>query len=196
MYKHKNGLTLKKIEKEDLEDLKNLKNESWFGTHNITFVNSEDQLKWFNSLNPNKDIILISYDSNTNQKIGLYKVNEIDWVNRKCSEGHDVFESARGLGYGKLLLEAGIDFVFEVLNMQRVEAEVLENNIASQKCCDYVGYTKEGVKRKSIHKCGEYLDSFMYGMLRNEWCELERVKKYGNICNTSYIPKNKKTYDK
>ena len=59
MYNHKNGIVLRKLEKEDLFLLKELKNESWFGTHNITFVNEQDQEKWFNSLDSNKNLILI-----------------------------------------------------------------------------------------------------------------------------------------
>ena len=45
MYIHKNGIRLVKISKEDLPLLRDLKNESWFGTHNISFVNLTDQEK-------------------------------------------------------------------------------------------------------------------------------------------------------
>jgi RimJ/RimL family protein N-acetyltransferase len=191
MYVHKNGLTLVKIEKEDLPLLKDLKNESWFGTHNITFVNNTDQEKWFNTLDSNKNMVLVAKTTDTNYKVGIFKIDNIDWVNRKCYEGHDIFKEHRGNGYGKLILEAGIDFVFEVLNMNRVEAEVLENNIASQKCCEYIDYSIEGVKRSAIHKCGDYINSIIYGMLREEWFTSDRVKyKYEGVCNLSYKPKN------
>jgi RimJ/RimL family protein N-acetyltransferase len=190
MYKHKNGITLKKLEKEDLPILKNLKNESWFGTHNISFVNDDDQENWFKTLNASKNLFLIAYKTDTTEKIGLYKIQNIDWVNRKYDSAHDVFESHRGKGYSKPVLEAGIDFGFEVLNMNRIDTEVLENNLASYKTAMYVGFIQEGIKRKCIHKCGEYLDSSFLGILRNEWKELERVKKYNGICNISYTPKN------
>lgn len=189
MYIHKNGISLVKLSKSELPLLRDLKNESWFGTHNINFVNDTDQNNWFNNLNPHKQLVLIA--KSNGDSVGLFKIDNIDWINRKCSEGHDTFKEHRGNGYGKLILEAGIDFVFEVLNMNRVEAEVLENNIASQKCCDYIGYPQEGVKKNAIHKCGEYLDSIMYGLTYDEWSTLERVKiKYDGICNLSYLPKN------
>jgi ribosomal-protein-alanine N-acetyltransferase len=191
MYIHKNGLSLIKVSKKDLSLLKDLKNESWFGTHNIYFVNDTDQENWFNNLNPSKQLVLIVVNTQTQEQVGLFKIDNIDWINRKCSEGHDTFKNQRGKGYGKLILEAGIDFVFEVLNMNRVEAEVLENNIASQKCCSYIEYPQEGRRKKAIHKCGEYLDSIIYGFLREDWMQTSRVKdKYQGICNLSYIPKN------
>ena len=191
MYKHKNGITLIKITQQDLPLLLNLKNESWFGTHNISFVNEYDQKKWFESLNPQKTLILKAINNNC-EIVGLYKISNIDWVNRRYDSAHDVFESYRGKGYSKPVLEAGVDFGFEVLNMNRIDTEVLENNIASLKSAIWVGYIKEGQKRKCIHKCGEYLDSIILGILKEEWLELERVKKYKGICNISYQPKNSK----
>lgn len=193
MYIHKNGLALRKIEENDLSLLKDLKNESWFGTHNIVFVNDFEQKKWFENLNPNKQLVLIAIETINKQPVGLFKIDNIDWVNRKCDEGHDTFKEQRGKGFGKLILEAGIDFIFEVLNMNKVQAEVLENNIASQKCCSYIEYPQEGRRKQAIHKCGEYLDSIIYGFLRDDWSQTDRVKnKYSSMCNTSYKPKNNK----
>ena len=196
MYKHKNGIILKKIEFLDLKILKNLKNESWFGTHNVSFANDRDQEKWFDSLDSNKTLILIAIDSKSGNKVGLYKIQNIDWVNRKYDSAHDIFEEHRGQGFSKSVLECGIDFGFEVLNMNRIDTEVLENNLASLKSAEWVGFIKEGVKRNCIYKCGEYIDSIILGILHNEWKELCRVKNYNKVCNLSYIPKNDKNYER
>jgi RimJ/RimL family protein N-acetyltransferase len=189
MYKHKNGITLVKIDKSDLEVLKNLKNESWFGTHSVSFVNDTDQEKWFDSLNSNKTLILKALNNN-NEFVGVYKINNIDWVNRRYDSAHDVLENFRGKGYSKPVLEAGIDFGFEVLNINRIDTEVLENNIASLKSALWVGFIQEGIKRKCIHKCGQYLDSIFLGLIKSDWVLLDRVKNYQGTCNFSYTPKN------
>jgi RimJ/RimL family protein N-acetyltransferase len=192
MYIHKEGITLRKIERDDLPYLKELKNESWFGTHRITLLNDLDQERWFEKLNPNTHLILIAEDTKNNDRIGLYKMQNIDWYNRKYDSSHDVFKEHRGKGWSKPVLVAGTDFAFEVMNMNRIDGEVLENNIASRKSAVYAGFQEEGVRRKSIHKCGEWLDSIHIGILRDEWKELDRVKGYGGICNLSYVPKNNK----
>ena len=189
MYIHKNGITLSKIEKSDLIILQELKNESWFGTHNISFVNELDQEKWFNNLDSNKTLILKATNSKK-EFIGIYKISNIDWVNRKYDSAHDVIKNYRGMGYSKPILEAGIDFGFEVLNMNRIDTEVLENNLASLKSAIWVGFIKEGIKRKCVYKCGEYLDSIFLGIIRYDWVKLERISNYNNICNLSYKPKN------
>lgn len=203
MYKHKNGIILRKLEKEQLPRLKGLKNESWFGTHNISFVNDLDQERWFDSLDSSKNLILVVSTIRDKQTgggipyksevvIGLYKISNIDWINRRYDSGHDIFEAERGKGYCKPLLAAGVDFGFEVLNMNRIDTEVLENNIASLKCSLYAGFEEEGRKRKCVHKCGEYLDSIFLGVLRNDWSKLKRVEEYNGVCNLSYTPKNDK----
>ena len=189
MYKHKNGITLKKIDKSDLFSLELLKNESWFGTHNISFVNTTDQEKWFNSLDSSKSLILKAYNKD-DEIVGFYKINNIDWINRKYDSAHDIISNHRGKGYSKPVLEAGVDFGFEVLNMNRIDTEVLENNIASLKSAIWVGFVKEGVKRKCIHKCGEYLDSIFLGIVKEDWIQLDRVKSLEDLCNISYTPKN------
>lgn len=190
MYIHKNGICLRKIEKYDLPKLKDLKNESWFGTHHITFLNDFDQEKWFEGLNRNTHLILIAIDIKTGNEVGVYKFQNIDWYNRKYDSSHDVFKEFRGMGYSKPVLCAGTDFAFEVMNMNRIDGEVLENNVASLKSALYTGFTEEGVRRKSIYKCGEYLNSIHIGLLREDWVNLERIKEYGGICNVSYKPKN------
>lgn len=190
MYIHKNGITLIKIDNEDLEVLKNLKNESWFGTHTTSFVNTHDQNKWFNSLDSNNQIILKATSSN--YFIGVYKISNINWINRSYDSAHDIIKEFRGRGFSKKVLEAGVDFGFEVLNMNRLNTEVIENNIASLKSALWVGFEKEGIKKEAVYKCNGYLDSIVLGIIRTNWIKLERVKNYNNLCNISYTPKNEK----
>ncbi len=191
MYKHKNGIILKKLTSDYLPLLASLKNESWFGTHQISFVNELDQQRWFESIDSSNSMFLLAeYDDHV---VGLYKIQNLDWMNRQYDSAHDVFEASRGKGFSTRVLEAGVDFGFEVLNMNRLNTEVLENNLASMKSALKVGYVKEGIRRKAIYKCNEYLDSIVLGIIRNEWEQLERVKDYNGVCNKSYAPKNDKS---
>lgn len=189
MYQHKNGIKFSKLPKTLLPKLLELKEESWFGTHNIAIVNLDDQERWYNSISQSKnDIILVAiYNS---ESIGLFKINNIDWISRGAHIGHDIFSEFRGKGLGYKIVEAGVDFCFEILNMHRLDAEVLANNLASQKTLFNGGFVQEGIRRAAVHKCNEYLDSIVCGVLRTDWLTLERVKNYDFVCNTSYQPLN------
>lgn len=190
MYEHKNGLKLVLLEREHLKAMKELKDESWFGTHHITMNNMVQQEKWFESLDNKNSMFFIVYNRD-DEPVGTYKLADIDWISRSYHSAHDVFKEHRGRGLSKPVLEAGVDFGFEVLNMHRLDTEVLENNIASLKSALWVGYTQEGIRRKAVYKCGTYLDSICLGLVREDWEQLERVKSYDNICNNSYTPKDK-----
>jgi RimJ/RimL family protein N-acetyltransferase len=202
-YAHKTDLAFRKVEESDLEVLKFLKDESWFGTHQNTLVNSRDQHRWFDSItvNPNA-LTLMAHDlkgrkaflQNVAQSapIGVFKITGIDWKNQTCDVGWDVFWYARGVGFGSLLVQAGVDFTFEVLNLRRVDCEILENNLASSKCALSAGFVHEGVRREAVLKCGDRLNSHVLGILHSDWINLDRVKKMEGICNISYKPKDVK----
>jgi RimJ/RimL family protein N-acetyltransferase len=189
MYRHKNGLTLSKIDTEDLEALKSLKDESWFGTHTVSIINHTDQKRWFDNT---KILVLKATMLGKSDMMGIFKIDNLNTVNRICDVGWDVMVSFRGRGLGKYLVEAGVDFCFEILNVNRLNAEILENNIASQKCALAASFVQEGNKRKSVYKCGEYLDSYMYGILGNEWLASKKERYGDSVCNNSYVPKDTK----
>lgn len=187
MYLHKNGLRLRKFDKIDLPQLLELKNESWFGTHKISILNSSDQENWFNKITSSStDLILIAMAES--DAIGAFKIADIDWMNRVCHIGQDIFQQYRGKGFGYKIVEAGIDFCFEILNMNRLDAEVLENNIVSQKILFAGGFKEEGRRHQAVFKCNNYIDSLIIGITRNEWAMLPRINEYGGICNLSYKP--------
>lgn len=167
LFKHENGISLSKVSKDDLPLLLELKQESWFGTHRISLVNLEDQLFWFEKLdknihNPNALFLIAEKD---NEKIGDFKFTSIDWVSRKADVGWDIFANRRGKGLGKDLVKAGITFGAKLLNLHRMNAEILKTNIASQKCAEYAGFTLEGTRKQEIWKNNEYVDNLLYGYL-------------------------------
>lgn len=77
MFKH-NGLTFRKLRREDLKLLQSLKEESWFATHTVAFVNDEDQNRWFDSLDKNvgnpRNLMLIA-ENDQGDAVGIYKIS-------------------------------------------------------------------------------------------------------------------------
>lgn len=188
MYAHKNGITLRKVEEEDLWQLLQLKNESWFGTHRVSLLNSAEQHKWFESILNRQDCLYLigqttTITTNSAVPVGIYKALSIDWINRSYDSAHDVFSNYRGKGLGFKVLEAGVDFGFEILNMNRLDTEVIETNIASMKNAFRVGFITEGTRRKAVYKFGKYLDSVFMGIIREDWLKLPRIKAYLPTCH-------------
>lgn len=187
MYSHKNGMTLRKIEQSDLSTLLMIKQESWWGTHRTLIANSQDQQKWFNSLDANT-IVLIVTDSYASKKNGgVCVISDIDWIGLTASLSGSVYKSHRISENTTRGFASALDFCFEMLNMHRVECQVLETNYASQKLLvHHLGMKLEGKRRQAVYKSGHYCDSLIFGMLRNEWSAHPRVINYGGSCNTTY----------
>lgn len=186
MYKHKNGCVFHKLSEEHLWRLLELKMESWPTTHKVAMINEADQLDWFNSIP--KDALYMICSINTKEgweEVGLLTLNSIDNIARTAMIGGSIFLKWRATEWSKRAWEAGTDFAFEMLNLHRLDAEVLEYNTAALKMDIEIGYTVEGRRRSCVYKCGRYYDSLVLGYLREEWQKSARVTNL-KICNTNF----------
>jgi len=59
-----------------------------------------------------------------------------------------------------------VDFGFDVCGFARIWGYTWENNRASQRVLEKVGFEKEGVHRKEWLKNGVYHDSVMYAVVK------------------------------
>lgn len=183
IYKHKEGVTLQKADESDIDFFTELKNESWWGTHRSLIVNSGDQRNWFQSI-PSNALFMMSYYNG--QKLGVAAYTNIDYLGRTLDIAGTVHKKERGeasfAGF-----KAGTDFAFEILNMHRLNAEVLETNLAALKIdLGILGFRYEGRKRKAVYKSGIYIDSIVLGLLREDWEKQPRILSYGGVCNINF----------
>lgn len=184
MYCHKDGIELRKIQKEDLNFLLDLKRESWWGTHNTMIINMEDQQKWYDSIPDNQLYMMLEHEK---QVVGVGCYTEINWIGRSLNISGSIHKSYRKLDIVKNCFSCGLDFAFEILNMQRVGAEVLETNLAARHLeIFHLGFKVEGQRRRAVYKSGQYYDSIVLGLLREEWESQERVKNYLGCCNNNF----------
>jgi hypothetical protein len=71
-----------------------------------------------------------------------------------------------------------------MLNLQRLNAEVMQYNAAAFTIdVEHLGFKVEGIKRKAVYKCGQYYDSILLGLLREEWETQPRVQALEGCCN-------------
>ena len=194
-YSHKDGIGLAALERSDLPLLTQLKRESWWGTHHLTIATEESQSRWFDSIGVDELYLLavtlddrFSYDPGA--PVGLAVYTGIDCLNRSLRISGSIFEEKRKPEVVSAAFSSGFDFAFEMLNVRRVEAEVLASNRPAQKVeIDHLGFVVEGVRREAVYKCGQYFDSIQLGMLRSEWEASPRVESYEGCCNTDFNPR-------
>ena len=81
------------------------------------------------------------------------------WIGKKYSRKGYMYEALRVL----------IPSLFVDLRLNRVEATILEENIASRKLLKKLGFKKEGKLRKYLKINGNWRDHVIYGLLRNDF---------------------------
>ena len=149
---------------------------SWLNDSEVTvfqnkgiFPNSiEKQTQYFESLiNNNHDIVLAIIEEDTNKHIGCVGLHKIDWVHRSAELGIVIGDrDVWGKKYGKQAWCLITDYGFNVLNLHRIFAVIIEGNIASQKSAESAGFILEGKFKDYLFKGGKYLNAFYYSKIK------------------------------
>jgi RimJ/RimL family protein N-acetyltransferase len=109
-------------------------------------------------------------DSDTHDYIGQIDLHRIDWKNRSAGLGIVIGrQEFLGKGYGKEAIELFKGFVFNTLNLNRLELEVYEFNERAYRCYLKCGFIEEGRLRKKLYREGKYWDVIQMSILREEF---------------------------
>ena len=113
--------------------------------------------------------------------IGLISLTGIDYLNQSA-ELHIMICDGKnqGKGAGTFAVNAMLDHAFNNMNLHRIELSVLENNERAQHLYEKAGFVREGILRKAYYKNGEFVNAFIYAILRDEF-----LKKYRGGVNFS-----------
>ena len=131
----------------------------------------EDQLNYLNQMkNSSTDVIFAIIDKESNEHIGSVGLHNINWVHRVANLGIVIGKrDYLGKGYGKIAWNMITWYGFYVLNLQKINAQIMKGNVASRKSAEHSGYKLEGEIRNMFFKNGEYLNVYHMGILRDEF---------------------------
>ncbi|MDC0651637.1 GNAT family N-acetyltransferase [Alphaproteobacteria bacterium] len=96
---------------------------------------------------------------------GLNVGNVRRGVSQSASLGYWIGKQYARSGYMKEALEILIPSLFLDLQLNRIEAAILENNLASKNLLKKIGFKKEGNLRKYLKINGEWQDHVLYSLL-------------------------------
>ena len=105
----------------------------------------------------------------SNELIGAIGISHINEDLEKASIGYWIGKQYWNCGYCTEAVKAVLKYCFEELKLNRVSAHHFANNPASGKVMEKAGMKKEGVLRQNEKKWGEYVDTPIYGILKNEF---------------------------
>jgi ribosomal-protein-alanine N-acetyltransferase len=77
-------------------------------------------------------------------------------------------EEDRGKGYMKEAFPAIVNYGFETMTLNRIEAFIGPSNAASLKLVERFGFTREGCMRKHYFTNGHFEDSVVFSLLKDD----------------------------
>jgi ribosomal-protein-alanine N-acetyltransferase len=101
--------------------------------------------------------------------IGWCSLSRWNPDHRSASLGYCLDDAAWGHGYATEAAGAVLQWAFETLDLNRVQAEADTRNRASARVLEKLGFVLEGTLREDCVVNGEVSDSWVYGLLRREW---------------------------
>ncbi len=119
-------------------------------------------------------------DEGTGARLAIDRVPEgafIGWCSltrwnpdhRRASMGYCLERAAWGHGYATEAAHALLQWAFDSLDLNRVQAETDTRNAASARVLEKLGFAHEGTLREDCVVNGEVSDSWVFGLLRREW---------------------------
>ncbi|QES88280.1 GNAT family N-acetyltransferase [Rhizosphaericola mali] len=91
----------------------------------------------------------------------------------RANIGYDLQSEYWNNGYITEALRTVIKFGFNQLQVNRIEAEVMEGNIISEKVLDKVGFQNEGTLRDWMFWNDKYFNMKMFSLLHSDFVKLE-----------------------
>src|ERR1700722_7400278 len=88
---------------------------------------------------------------------------------RSASMGYCLDDAAWGHGYATEAGRALLQWAFDTLDINRVQAETDTRNAASARVLQKLGFMREGTLREDCRVNGDVSDSWVFGLLRREW---------------------------
>lgn len=141
-----------------------------------TLNNTEEYLNTMLEGSTNAKGFIIA-NKETEGYIGQIDLIKIDWVNRVATLGIVIgTKDYLNKGYGTEAINLLLDFVFNRLNLHKLDLEVRAYNERAIKCYKKCGFKEEGRIRENHFIDGKYTDTIFMGILKREYEEKSRSK--------------------
>jgi [ribosomal protein S5]-alanine N-acetyltransferase len=108
-------------------------------------------------------------DPVTGQLWGSLRVHQLRWHHRRGEIGFWLIPSQRGRGVGGSVASLTLSWLFNELDLLRVEMNTIPENSAMVALARRLGFVQEGIQRSRNLERGSRVDIVLFGLLRDEW---------------------------
>ena len=165
---------LRAYEKEDIKKAQEFINDPEIKhllTPTVPFpITLADETKFIEGISAFKDEYSFAIETLDSLYIGGCGLNRVDWKNRSCIVGIFIGDKSYwGKGYGTDAMNVLIKFIFDEMNLNRIQLNVYSYNERAIKSYEKSGFVKEGVLRQALYKGGAYHDEIIMSLLKEAY---------------------------
>lgn len=171
-----NRIYLRAFEPEDYKTIVKWRNDREIAKKlggGISYFSAAREKKWVeDTIFQCCDVKLAICLCDTNAHIGNVYLTGINYINR-TAESHILIgdKTCWGHGYGLEALRQILLFAFNEKGLNRIEAHINADNLASLRLHEKCGYVREGILRKAIFKNGVFKDVIVMSIFKEELIE-------------------------
>lgn len=103
--------------------------------------------------------------------VGICSLFNFNEHSRRAELGYALGRAYWRSGYMNEALQALLEYAFQSMQLNRLEADIDPRNLASAKTLERLGFKLEGQLRERWIVGDEITDTWLYGLLRREWLE-------------------------
>lgn len=115
-------------------------------------------------------------DPVTRELWGSLLVHQLSWHHRRCEIGLWLIRDQRGRGIGASAASLAVSWLFTDLGLLRVEMNTIPENSSMIALARRLGFVQEGIQRSRNLERGRRVDLVWFGLLRDEWEDLDAVR--------------------
>jgi len=171
-------IKIRELELDDIQEVKLWLNDPIFRSDFIPFDREISEASFAvllsNSINKQgaEKFLVILNDLTLVGLLLCIKPKKFDY----CEIGYYVVPNQRRKNIATKALSDLVDYVFKNYRVLRIEAGTSSLNIASQRLLEKAGFTKEGIRRKTLFRNGKWEDSYLYAFVKEEPSRLSLTK--------------------
>lgn len=172
------NLIIRVMEREDLESARQLHNDNstLMNLSDPEYISELQQEAWFDSISRSSKSKRFSIYEKSGKFVGLFRVDQIDLINKSACVGLDISAEMRGQGYAPLIYNYMMQYYFYQMGMNRLYLAVLDSNGIAKNLYQKLGFQVEGISRSAIFRNGKYIDLIWMSILSGEYFSLKKMK--------------------
>lgn len=129
-----------------------------------------DEMKWYKRIFAEQSgLRWMIEDRETSKVIGTCGFLAYEQEHHRTELGYDLSSAYWGKGIMKEVASCVIQFGFEQMKLNKIEAKIEPDNQASIRLVEKLGFVQEGLLRQHEYEHGAYVDLAIFALLQSEY---------------------------